>query len=294
MAVANTTPQIITILKAESLFAITVPMKINKLLSIKITFSRLWLSCPYYILSLFFLVFTSCNNHNHKHIGEEKVMVSPVDIDASAAEVIEATLEDAIANNGHLAHFKLSNSNALQHIYQSNEFAPVWSKDGTYTQQANALYELIIHAKQHGLFPEDYHAERIATLRQQVFKDTAKRIDKMDAAVWAETDLLLSSAFVAIVTDLKRGRLLSDEAIKKDTLLNNQFYQQQLQEFQQQTNVENFVAALEPKHTFYLDLKAALKNHIQESASLTRNEGQNGNSLYFFRAAAVAGRFNHF
>ena len=76
--------------------------------------------------------------------------------------------------------------------------------------------------------------------------------------------MLLSSAFVQIVKDLKIGRLLPDSVVTKDSTLNGIFFQSQLQLFHR-VNSDSFARQLEPQIADYKKLKAALRNFLDSA-----------------------------
>ena len=208
----------------------------------------------FFLLSAVLLVATSCTDH--KHVGEVKVVETPVDIDAAAADIIETTLDDELDSNAHLKNFSIYDPSLVAYFYKQTDYKPIWSKNGGFTGAADSLYQFITAARSFGLFPDDYHATQLATLRKLV-ADTTKE-SGLDAAKWAESDLLFTASFINILKDLKKGRLVADSISKRDTALSPQFYYQHLMSYG--GAMYNLATSLEPAQPGY----AALKNSLPE------------------------------
>ena len=216
-------------------------------------------------ISLFFLatilVLASCKER--KHIGEKEVVQQPAQINESATEIIQGTLSEFLQGDHHQADFKdVKNVEHVKKIYAQNDYLPLWTSEGKWTRPGDSLYSFIADAKYYGLFPEDYYQSRITRLRSKLLPDTAAKENKLDAALWAETDLYLSLAFVQLVKDLKIGRIKDSVTVKKDSLLSSEFFAQQLKAFQTAVCIDSFVVSLEPKHAGYRELKLALQSFL--------------------------------
>ena len=153
-----------------------------------------------------------------------------------------------------LDSFHVKNASILQHLYDENLYAPLWSSQGSFNRNGDSLFALIGHSKEYGLFPDDYYYSRLTSLRTRL-ADTSKAT-KLNASLWAYSDLLLSAAFVQIVKDLKIGRLLPDSIIAKDSTLTPDFFVEQLRSFQQRK--DSVFEHLEPANSDYKKLKTAL------------------------------------
>jgi murein L,D-transpeptidase YcbB/YkuD len=210
-------------------------------------------------LSLLVVLFTACGNH--KHVGEKEVVADPVDIDAASAEIIEATLEDERDSNRHVKDFALYNPAAVQYFYEQTDYKPLWSTKGIFSPAADSLLLFISNCRKYGLFPEQYHQKRLQELQRQV-TDTITE-NALDAAKWAESDLLFTSAFIRIVKDMKRGRLIADSLLQKDTALSPRFYYRQWTSAG--SNIERHLASMEPAQPGYIGLKEALAHFLDEA-----------------------------
>lgn len=197
----------------------------------------------------------------HKHIGEKQVVAEPAQLNPTASEILESSLKDAVANNGHLANHYLRFVDHVLHLYQQNDFKPIWTNSGMWTMQADSLYHLINKSLTYGLFPEDYHADKLKLFREKTLADTSNKQNNLDAALWAEADLLFTSALVNLAKDLKVGRLVADSSLKKDTVINRKFFEQNLSFFKE-GNTVSFVTRLEPAHEGYINLKQSLQEFL--------------------------------
>ena len=217
----------------------------------------------YFIVIFFFLTAWACTN-DHKRISEKEVVAQPADLGPTTSDLIKSTLADAVENNGHVDSFFVKSPTAVQSLYAQNNFLPLWTKDGVWMEKGDSLFHLIHNARLYGLFPEDYFETRLGELRSQTIGDTAKGDSRLDASLWAQTELLLTSSFIQLIKDLKVGRLVKDSIIDADSTMKKDFFLQQLAQFKEVT-VDSFTAALEPKHKDYYELKNALQNFLDSA-----------------------------
>jgi L,D-transpeptidase YcbB len=207
--------------------------------------------------------FFSCNEHRVS-IRQKEVVSKPEEINVKAEDVLQVTLKDLLKNDkGVIDSVRIKNVPVLQFLYDKNSFQPLWTSDGKFLPHTDSLLTLIDSCRSYGLFPSDYYEKKLVQLHQQLLTDTAKNI-KLDASRWAFTDLLLSSAFVQVVKDLKKGRILPDSVINNDSTMTLEFYQARLDSFKQ-TTLTAFAAALEPVVPGYDSLKTALHSFLRKA-----------------------------
>jgi L,D-transpeptidase YcbB len=206
---------------------------------------------------------SACNDH-HVTIKEKKIVAKAEDINISAEDIIEGTLKDVLQNNKQIEDsFQLKNASILQYIYNEYSFQPIWSRKGSFLNNGDSLFKVLDSARNYGLFASDYYYTRLGALKNQLKLDTSSQI-KLDAAKWAYSDLLLTSAFVQIVKDLSKGRLLPDSLLATDSLLTPQFFSAQLKEFSR-NNIDSFTAQLEPVNQDYQKLKKGLSRFLTKA-----------------------------
>ena len=95
-----------------------------------------------------------------------------------------------------------ANRPILDALYTRREGAPLWSRSGLPTAQAQALLELLGAARSYGLRPEDYGA---ASLSGTLGSLQAERSAK--PAQWLAFDVALSNAALMFLHDLHFGRV---------------------------------------------------------------------------------------
>lgn len=206
--------------------------------------------------ALVIIFLSSCNTKEHKDVSEKEIVEKPEDINASAEEIIQETLKNILQNDKDLPDsFKVKNASLLQYMYDQNSFQPIWSSKGNLTPIADSLRNFIDSSQKFGLFPNDYYASRLASLRIQL-SDTSKD-KKLNASLWAYNDLLYSSAFVQLIKDVKAGRLLPDSIIAKDSVLTKSFFNKEMNAYRE--NFNTVFKQLEPKDSGYQKLKIALQ-----------------------------------
>lgn len=211
------------------------------------------------ILAIGFL--HSCKGKG-KDVTEVEIVKQPEDINAKAEGLIRGTLKEILKSDNHLPDsVKVKNALILQHLYDENLYEPLWSSKGSFNRNGDSLFSLITHLKEYGLFPEDYYYSKLSTVRTKL-SDTSKET-KLNASLWAYSDLLFSSAFVQIIKDLKVGRLVPDTIIAKDTSLQPAFFAAKLRSFQQRE--DSIFERLEPRDSGYIKLKLALNNLLPKA-----------------------------
>jgi len=218
---------------------------------------------PICFLGMLLFFFVSCNDQ-HTRIGEKEIVDKPEDINVKAEDIIQGTLKDILQNNKDINDsFKLKNAAILQHLYDENSFQPLWSAKGLFRQWSDSLVTLIDSSRNYGLFPQDYYDTKINDLKNELTRDTSKE-NKLDAAKWAYSDLLLTSAFVQIVKDIAKGRLLPDSILAKDSSLTPAFFSNQFRQFKN-SGIDTFASQLEPQNTAYKNLKQGLKQFLDKA-----------------------------
>jgi murein L,D-transpeptidase YcbB/YkuD len=212
------------------------------------------------------LLLVACSS-GHSHVGEEKIVETPQEISVSAVEVIEGTLKDLLTDSNTLAgSLPRRNAVVIQTLYERNAFKPLWSDEGEFFPIADSLNRLIDSARFFGLFSDDYRSPELTAMQTELADSATNQ--RLDAAKWAHSDLLLTAAFVQLVKDLKKGRLLPDSVLTKDTALKASFFEAALRRLSQ-VPLHAFTSSLEPEHKAYHQLKEALV-HFLDSADFRK------------------------
>jgi L,D-transpeptidase YcbB len=91
---------------------------------------------------------------------------------------------------------------ALRDVYAQRANAPLWSRDGHATTQAQALVRELQRAGSYGLQREDYAGDAIAQLAEKPTGTAAA-----ETGHWARFDVQLSGAALRFMSDLHYGRV---------------------------------------------------------------------------------------
>jgi murein L,D-transpeptidase YcbB/YkuD len=91
---------------------------------------------------------------------------------------------------------------ALPAVYLQRADAPLWSRDGYATPQAQAVVRALQHADTYGLEPQDYGGNALAKL-----VDQPGLTGGADAERWSRFDVQLSAAALRFMSDLHYGRV---------------------------------------------------------------------------------------
>lgn len=165
--------------------------------------------------------FVSCTNE-HKNAGEDVLVTTKEEIDNEAEGIIQQSLKDILKDRHIADSFGLKNVLIIEALYDQNSFHPLWSSEGKYLAHADSLFSLVDSSRLFGLFPEDYYASQLDSIRKAVTGNDST--EHLNAGKWALSDLLLTSAFIQMMKDLKWGRLLPDSVIQKDSAVIQNFF----------------------------------------------------------------------
>jgi murein L,D-transpeptidase YcbB/YkuD len=220
---------------------------------------------PVLISSLFMLVFAACKGKSKQ--TETVIAVSPEDMQKKSPEIIRSLLEQAINANGKLEDSIILNQPHLSKtIYEKSGFEPLWCKKEQWLSAGDSLIRFIDKAKLYGLFPEDYHVKEIMGIRNKFREDSLAKNDRNDATLWSKADIMLTDAFIRIIKDIKLGRLPQDSiTLRKDSVLNTEFYLQQFQALNENVTLDQLIAALEPKEIGYRLLKKGIQKFLDSA-----------------------------
>jgi L,D-transpeptidase YcbB len=184
------------------------------------------------------------------------------DLKAQSADGVRVQIAAAIASGasptrkGPLDH---GAAQALKAIYSQNANAPLWTRDGRPTSQAQAVLREMQDADTYGLQAQDYAAAAIDQL-----SNAAPASAAADDQRWAQFDVKLSAAALGFMSDLHYGRV--DPAAAG---FNLQAARQELdlaatlQNLARTEGVRELIASVEPPFHHYQLLKAALPKYLK-------------------------------
>ena len=217
--------------------------------------------------SFLVLLFSIAACNGEKKPAAIEIVAKPEQMDVKSPDIIKGLLKEGKLYNGRIDDsLTLRQSLAVDSLYQPKEYNTFWSAEGKWIPITDSLVDFIANSKLYGLFPEDYHLQHLKSIRARMVADTFSRKDRLDAALWARVDLLLTDALVQLISDLKLGRLPADSiTLRKDSVLNYEFYKQQFEKVFKYASINSIVDSLEPVHAGYHELKAALKNFLDSA-----------------------------
>lgn len=223
--------------------------------------SKRTLFFPFTFTFILVCMFSACKN---KRPPVTDIAATPEELEKKTPEIIQSSLDFASTNNGRIDDsIQLIYIRQSQLVYGNVHYASVWSNKEQWNPLADSLFSFITQAKYYGLFPEDYHFNRLDTLITKLTVDT---LAKKDAVLWAKADLMLSDAFFHIVKDLKLGRLPDDSiSQRKDSVLSDSFYIRKFESVQQTGALRAVLDSLEPPHQGYKELKEGLRNFLDSA-----------------------------
>ena len=181
---------------------------------------------------------------------------------------IHSALVIAIENEGKVDDsLQLNFYNVVDDYYYQNDYAPVWSDTGHFKPIANELLRYLDTAIMDGLFNRDYHYQSINEIKIQLEKDSVKM---KDAVLWSKADILLTDAFMHMISDLKQGRIVTDSASwKNDTSKLNDFFALNLNKFRKDILISPLMQSLQPKISGYHELKKGIRKFIDSMDTRT-------------------------
>jgi L,D-transpeptidase YcbB len=219
---------------------------------------------PFFICILLCL-FVACKN---KSSNSEHIASSPKELQEKTTDLIRSFIEKAINDNGRLedSTIILSQARLAKILYEKNAFNPTWCNKEQWLPAGDSLFHFIETAQLNGLFPEDYHVKELTIIRNKFFADSLLKNDRKDALLWSKADIMLTDAFVQIVKDVKLGRLPQDSiTLRKDSVLSDDFYQEQFTALQQSSSLAQLINSLEPKHKGYQLLKEGIQKFLDSA-----------------------------
>lgn len=207
-------------------------------------------------------VFFACKTKTH-HTADT-IVSTPQQMQEKASDIIQSDIRDVLSNGGVLSDSTvLQQAKQIKFLYKDSK-EPIWCKEEKWLPIGDSLSQFIMQAKLYGLFPEDYHAKDIDSIRQRFFADSLGKKDRRNASLWAKADLLLTDAFVSIIKDVKLGRLPNDSVtLRKDSVLSDTFYLAQLESLRRSVSMNQLASSLEPHERGYQLLKKGLPKFLE-------------------------------
>lgn len=219
--------------------------------------------------SVFFYMFIaliiSCGRQK-KPVATE-IVSQPEKMDETIEKLIPKLLDFALSDSGKIDDSMVLNQPDITgYIYKEYGNNPLWSKQEKWLPYADSLYNFIGYSKRFGLFPADYHFNHLKSLRTRFDKDSLGKGDRIDAALWARADILLTDAFIRILKDIKLGRLPQDSiTLRKDSVLTSEFFVEKSRAVFSGNPFRLVISSLEPRHKGYHELKVLLNDFLDRA-----------------------------
>lgn len=221
--------------------------------------------------NLFFIILSACvffyGCKDNAKPPEKQIVATPEEFQQKEPQLLKRFLSYAEKNNGRIDDsLALFLPAVVNRIYEQGQYKAIWGEKQQWLPLADSMYDFIVQAKLYGLFPEDYYSPSLQYIRTRFELDSLQMTDRRDAALWAKADLLLTSAFVRMVKEIKLGRLPNDSVtMRKDSVLTDEFYQQQLAALQESGSLSGIIKNLEPAHKGYHELKAGIPHFLENA-----------------------------
>jgi len=186
----------------------------------------------------------------------KEIVKIPEEMDPTVQNQILGLIGEAQQNNGKLDDsITLSQPAIVSALYSDMEGQRLWSKDKEWLEKADSLLLFIQNSEILGLFPSDYHRRELVSIFNRLQDSAAK----MDAALWARGELMLTDAFSNMARHIKLGRIPHDSiSQRKDTLMDAAYFVKLRDSLTELTNPRELLLSLEPINERYRALRESL------------------------------------
>lgn len=210
---------------------------------------------PFFII----LLAAACGQKKGKP-RQQEVVQNVRQLDEVVPQQIAERLEYVDGNEGWMEDSVMAHSPAgLRAAYAGNGGKAIWSENGEAIPQADSLFLWIRNARRYGLNPAHYHAAALQNAQER------RRSDKdalRDAALWAQTDVLLTDAFFKLANHLHYGVIPRDSiALQKDSVIADDALNTYLRDALAGNRISEVLQAREPSHEAYQLLKSGIAEY---------------------------------
>jgi murein L,D-transpeptidase YcbB/YkuD len=217
---------------------------------------------PVHIVIFFLMVIAgwmSCDNPPPP--PKPKVIIrQPELLNPRTSEQVLSVLDYAEAHGGLVDDsIRLTEYELVRSLYPVDAPKRLWSEEKRWLERGDSLYAFLVGAENYGLFPSEYHFRELKTLRKKL-QDTAAR---QDAALWSRGELMVTDAFLHMARHLKLGRIGRDSVtLRTDSTFDAALARALTDRVVQGEPVRTVLESLEPRHSGYLALRAALPGFL--------------------------------
>ncbi len=198
-----------------------------------------------YLIILLSAAFISCNGN----IDSTKIPTAK-----TIAEIVSEQMQGAWKNPALKDSFQFYE--VMKTFYTDNNNQPVWSSSETIKPIADTFVLYLQHAGRDGLFRQDYDYQKIKILYDSLKQDSVFRTSPQN---WVKNELLMTAAFFHVLQDLSQGRMVPDSMrlVQNRSAWKKQFFLPLLS-LLENNNLQQVLAAAQPKHTAYWQLKEGI------------------------------------
>ena len=210
---------------------------------------------------LIVVLFSSCNN-GHDKVHNKEIVADKYSLHDYVLLQIQSKLAIATDANGKIDDsLILKFFNPVEEFYYTHDYASAWSDTGKFTPQINQLFSYLDTAIRDGLYKEDYHYSALQKITSVLQHDSTAM---KDAVLWARADLMLTDAFMNIISDIRQGRLVNDSlAYKNDTTKFNNFFCSNLNRFLKEKNQDTIFRYFHPQNKDYIALRETVRPFLK-------------------------------
>ena len=183
------------------------------------------------------------------------------DIAEEVRERLRQRLEYSGGDTVTAAAEKIYSSVVLPRFYEQRGYRPAWLQSGAPSFQCQTIVQVLGKAGEHGLNPDEYHADKIKALLDEVKKNQAQK-KGLNPGRLADLEFLLTDAFLIYGSHLLGGKVNPETiepawtAEKREADL-----AAALEEALQSGQIENILESMAPQVPAYKTMQAALKKH---------------------------------
>lgn len=197
------------------------------------------------------LMLTGCRLFRKK-----KSNVPEAQAEKQVAEQIQRLLASATDTSFVINGEQLEAGSALHDFYSSRAGQPVWvDKEVLKTEMTTILS----NAAYYGLDSAEYNAGKIGKLLEDI-KATENKEEK--SRLFAQADIMLTNAYFMFASHVSRGRLDSKTLERRPVTVSKELMQH-LEKGIRKKDITGSIAALEPKHAGYAQLRKGMENYLQ-------------------------------
>jgi murein L,D-transpeptidase YcbB/YkuD len=163
------------------------------------------------IAILFFSFTLSTCRMCHQETPKTDLVEKPEEMDEHVNNQIKNQLQNTDTAKPLLIQgYNVPAVSILRKIYSNENYVSFWTHFGKLNQRADTFLYILKNAREYGLIPKEYKVSLIDSLLRTSHDP---KTNKLNAVSMAQTDLLLTDAFIVFSIHLHKGR------VRKDTIL---------------------------------------------------------------------------